>query len=123
MHRGECLHGLLENHGNVAATDGTDYVAGGVQFRDVDRLFQFLAVFLIQPDIAADEAVLGQDLEDSVGGYGLAAAGFTHDTKGAALFNDEVDAVNCFQEAFVHIEVNLNILHCEDDVFTGSLHE
>ena len=99
VHRRERGHWLLEDHGDVAASDLMHLVAVRVECGEVNlALVQLAAV----ADVAAGN--LGcrrQNLQQGVGGHGFAAAAFADDAHGLAGVDAEADAVERPHHAFV----------------------
>jgi len=78
-------HGLLEDHGDVAAADGADLSGGeGGEIAGVEE------------DVAGDGGVGSEQAEDGEGGGGFAGAGFADEGEGFAGSDGEADAVHHF---------------------------
>ena len=104
-------HWLLEDHGNVAAPDLVHLVAVRIERGEVDFAFVQLAAVA---DVAAGN--LGgrrQNLQQGVGGHGLAAAALADDAHGLAGIDAEADAVEWPHHALVAGDAHAQVVDVE----------
>ena len=109
----EAGHRFLEDHGYLAAADGTDGRAAVAQLREVDDVFRAATVEHFAGDDAPGH---GHDAQDGLRGYALARAGFADDADGLARVNAKIDAIDRLERAFIELEVGTQPAHGEDAI-------
>ena len=98
-------HGVLGNHGDLLAADGTPLGLGG-------ELGQVLAVV---HDVAAGHlAVLVQHTHEGLGEHGLTGAGLTHDGEGFAVVQVQGAAADGLQLLAAQGELHLHVTGGQD---------
>ena len=102
QHRVERGHGLLEDHGDMAAPQGAHLFRGhGAQ------------VAAAEQDAAADMGIFGQQMQDGAGREALAAAGFAHQAGDARRGQAEADGMDGGQDAVVRAETDGKLFQSE----------
>ena len=103
-HRVERRHGVLEDHGDVAAPKLAELVVVHGEH-----------VAAVEGDAPLDDlARFGNEAEDGQGGYRLARAGLTDDADGLAAIDPEIDAVNRADSAAANEELGLEALDLQE---------
>ena len=102
QYRIERGHGLLEDHGDMAAPQGAHLFRGhGAQ------------VAAAEQDTAADMGIFGQQMQDGAGREAFAATGFAHQAGDARRGQAEADGVDGGQDAVVRAETDGKLFQSE----------
>ena len=115
-------HRLLEDDRDLAAADGAHLGPGAVELGDVDRVAG-LARVLEQDRAGRDARGTRQQAHDRLAADRLAGAGLAHQRERAAGRDRERDVVDGPQDAFVHSELDGEILDAQQILHTPSSQE